>query len=127
MIPTTPASFTGLQAGGPSGVSIGRTTMPGGSFPRLAPGNVTQSGAGPVVHLHDGKHKRARCGPTHTVFRRVDSWEVKDSRRMNPLNPHALRRSLRRAGAFTKLVSKSLRFTKPGHHVKGFKRFGKKK
>jgi hypothetical protein len=46
---------------------------------------------------------------------------------MNPLNPHALRKALRRAHGFTRLVGKAIRFTKPGHKVGGFKKLGGKK
>src|SRR6266478_4170673 len=115
------SSFTGLSIGGPTGVRLGSGTTGGGTTTQL------------VQDIHTGRYHVAACPtrggatPTRTAFRRVDSWEVKCHKRMNPLNPHALRKALRRAHGFTRLVSKTLRFTKPGHKVGGFKKMGGKK
>jgi len=115
------SSFTGLSIGGPTGVRLGSGTTGGGTTTQL------------VQDIHTGRYHVAACPtrggatPTRTAFRRVDSWEVKCHKRMNPLNPHALRKALRRAHGFTRLVSKTLRFTKPGHKVGGFKKMGEKK
>jgi len=121
-MPGGSSAFTGLSVGGPSGLRIGSGSTPGG-------GTTTQV----VQDVHTGRYHVALCParggatPTRTAFRRVDSWEVKCHKRMNPLNPHALRKALRRAHGFTRLVSKTLRFTKPGHKVGGFKKMGGKK
>jgi hypothetical protein len=42
-------------------------------------------------------------------------------RHMNPLNPRALKRALRRAGRFRHLCGKVLRLTGEKRHIKGFK------
>ena len=48
-------------------------------------------------------------------------------RRMNVLNPKALRRSLRRANGFLNFANSVLKVTKPGHHAVAFKTMPKKK
>jgi len=48
-------------------------------------------------------------------------------RRMNVLNPKALRRSLRRANGFINFANSVLKVTKPGHHAVAFKTTRKKK
>jgi hypothetical protein len=49
-------------------------------------------------------------------------------RRMNVLNPKALRRSLRRANGFINFANSVLKVTKPGHHAIAFKKpTGRKK
>jgi hypothetical protein len=49
-------------------------------------------------------------------------------RRMNVLNPKALRRSLRRANGFINFANSVLKVTKPGHHAVSFKKpTGRKK
>jgi len=59
---------------------------------------------------------------THTAFRHVDAWEVRNRRVMNPLNPHALRRAIRRGRAFQKFAMKQLRLEGVHRKVKGFKK-----
>jgi hypothetical protein len=59
---------------------------------------------------------------THTAFRHVDSWEVRNRRVMNPLNPRALRRAIRRGRAFQKFAMKQLRLEGVHRKVKGFKK-----
>jgi len=116
----SPAGFSGLSIGGERGIRVGTS---GG----------TSGGGVQLVQDHTGRYHVAACPtrggatPTRTAFRRVDSWEVKCHKRMNPLNPHALRKALRRAHGFTRLVSKTLRFTKPHHKVGGFKKIGGRK
>jgi len=124
-MPGGSSAFTGLSIGGARGVRLGSGTETAGTTTQL------------VQDVHTGRYHVAACPtrggatPTRTAFRRVDMWEVKCHKRMNPLNPHALRKALRRAHGFTRLVSKTLRFTKPGHEIGGFKGFkkvgGKKK
>ena len=55
------------------------------------------------------------------AHRHMDAWAVRRSRRMNPLNPHALRRSLRRAAGFSRFASKTMKFVHPGRRPHGFK------
>lgn len=52
---------------------------------------------------------------------------VHHHRRMNPCNIHALRRSLRRANAFTRIAKRVLHVTMPKHHVSAFKQHKKKR
>lgn len=97
MIPTTPASFTGLTIGGPSGLTLGsRTPMPGGSR--------AFSSVPPLLRRPRGMHIR---GVHH--------------RRMNSLNPRALSRALRRARGFQKYATKVLKLVGVKKHVDGFK------
>lgn len=52
---------------------------------------------------------------------------VHHHRRMNPCNIHALRRSLRRANAFTRIAKRVLHVTMPKHHVSAFKQHKRKR
>jgi len=64
----------------------------------------------------------------HTATRHVDSWLVRNRRVMNPLNPHALRRAIRRGRSFQRYAMKVLRLEGVHRKVKGFKHgFGRKK
>src|SRR6266446_5851935 len=96
MIPATPASFTGLSVGGPSGVRIGtsRTPMPGGAPARALTVPMLRR-----PHMPGAHH-----------------------RRMNALNPRALSRALRRARGFQKYATKVLKLVGEKRHVDGFKR-----
>lgn len=53
---------------------------------------------------HPGRGKKTR--EPHMAHRKVDAWMVKGTRSMNPTNPHALRRSLRRLEGFEHMVKR---------------------
>jgi len=120
MLPKSPFSVAGprlLASGGPRG---------GGGRSGGAGASGTNGGT-PTFKLVGYRNQGGQClpvyscRPSHTAVRRVDSWEVKGTRRMNPLNPHALRRALRRASGFAHLVSKSVQLVKPGYKLAGFR------
>jgi hypothetical protein len=137
MIPASPfqAAFTG--PGGRPPMLMGPAPFRGGGGGGSGGAGISRKNGGVTTQLvqdvHTGRFHVAHCPaghggvPTRTVFRRVASWEVRCRKHMNPLNPHALRKALRRAHGFTRLVSKTLRFTKPHHKVGGFKMIGGKK
>lgn len=97
MIPATPLSFTGVSLGGPAGLQVGKTTMPGG---------------------------KALTVPT--LLRRPHVPGA-HHRRMNALNPRALSRALRRARGFQKYAKKVLKLVGEKRHVAGFKHARKKR
>ena len=103
MIPSIPSSFTGVSIGGARGVQIGKKTiMPGGTpTAHFAPGGGAALGRAGARTLHIAG--------------------VRHHRRMNPLNPHALGRALRRAKGFRKYATKVLKLCGDKRHVDGFK------
>lgn len=108
MIPFMPPTFTGLQVGGPAGVQIGRRTgMPGGSPVRASAAMLTIP---PMLRRPRGQHVQGA-----------------HRRRLNPLNPRALGRALRRARGFQKYATKVLKLVGEKRHVDGFKHHRKKK
>jgi len=111
MIPVAPPSFTGLSVGGARGVQIGRSVMPGGSPSAPVPGFVQRPSAATIQMMRQqGIHVR---GAHH--------------KRMNPLNPRALSRALRRARGFQKYAKRVLKLVGEKRKVKGFKMPRKKK
>jgi len=112
MIPSSP--FSGVMVGGPGGFVAGKglpmapmtPTMPGGSK-SLA---VRPSQATVDMMRRQGIHVR---GVHH--------------KRMNPLNPRALSRALRRARGFQKYAKKVLKLVGEKKHVAGFKQAKKRK
>ena len=75
-----------------------------------------------------GRQRYADPSQYHTATRHVDSWLVRNRRVMNPLNPHALRRAIRRGRSFQRYAMKVLRLEGVHRKVKGFKHgFGRKK
>jgi hypothetical protein len=112
MIPSSP--FAGVQIG-PGGIQIGTsrqlpmTRMPGGSL-ALRPTGSGPSGATINMMRRQGVHVR---GAHH--------------KRMNPLNPRALSRALRRARGFQKYAKKVLKLVGEKRKVKGFKQARKRK
>jgi hypothetical protein len=91
---------TGGSGGGSAGPGVGAGNM----VPGASPG---------------ARARRGRSGytqGTHLAHRQTDSWVVRDSRRMNPANSKALRRSLRRLKAFEHMAKSVYSFT---HRAKG--------
>ncbi len=113
----TARRYIASQRTGTGGTGTGaETTMPGGAVPDLGP--LQQPGTGVVV-----KQRRVL-----TPQERMDlgiKGIGKVRRRINPLNPRALKRALRRAEgfeAFAKKTVNALYKTVDGRRVKTFKR-----
>jgi hypothetical protein len=106
-------------APGSTGVALAPNILPTLRVPVSPVNPVSSSAAAPIMRAL--RAARPTSGSTHTAFRHVDSWEVRDRRVMNPLNPHALRRAIRRGRAFQKFAMKQLRLEGVHRKVKGFK------
>lgn len=122
-LPPISALTSGLFGGTGGGGSQG---MPGSGAALAGSSGVTAL-AGPGVARAGGLTKRqaatARAylaGHAHVVHRKLDSWLVRDSRRMNPGNMHALRRSMHRMKSFEHFARGCIKFThpRPGARVK---------
>lgn len=90
----------GITIGGPNGIGIGGRIAPTGYGPGTVPAG-TAGGAPRGYHLN--KHALPACKshgavPARSIYVR--------NRRMNPLNPRALRKALHREKAARKIMSK---------------------
>lgn len=97
----------GITIGGPNGIGIGGRIAPTG----YAPAGGAPAGGGAPKGYHLNKHPLPACKshgavPARSIYVR--------NRRMNPLNPRALRRALSREKSARKLLSKLHIF----HHVR---------
>jgi hypothetical protein len=119
MIPasaTGPTTFLDRTVGPSLGLFRKQAPLPGGAH--VSAGRHTILPADAMTKAQWRRDARARMAATG----------YKTTRRMNPLNPRALARSIRRARGFEKFARKVLRFTSPGKHVAGFKSgFGRRK
>jgi hypothetical protein len=100
----------------PGDTVLGQTIPggPGGEAPEVPP-DIGGPGAASSVPGHslamgpDGSVGLVPHGVKHRmptlVHRRVESWIRRPGRRVNPANVHALRRGIRRIGAFQNLVA----------------------
>lgn len=109
-----PGSFTGVRIGGPSGFQVGYQTGQTGSVSvQGVPG--MNGGCPSGYHLNKSGYflKSGQYVPPGTAC-------VKN-RRMNPANPKALRRGLRRAAGFGKLARRARRDIARAAHAVGHK------
>ena len=100
----------GGNVGGPYGITVGGTMAPTAYGPRSLPATAGAGGQAPRGY-HLNKHPLPACKshgavPARSIYVR--------NRRMNPLNPRALRKALHREKAARKLMSKLHIF----HHVR---------
>jgi len=111
-----------IDATAPSSTATALTPSTFGHL-RLPPSvSPTIPAASVSVMPHALRSGRVASENTHTAFRHVDAWEVRNRRVMNPLNPRALRRAIRRGRAFQKFAMKQLRLEGVHRKVKGFKK-----
>lgn len=120
-------NYGNVQVGGPNvGVGpVGVGAMPGSGNPGAGiPGvGAMARGGASMSYARHGYQPKA----PHLATRRVTSWMVRGSRRMNPLNVKALRRGMSRMKAFEHIAKKMVHFTRPAKHASVKFRFPRRK
>lgn len=100
--------------------SIGSPTSPGVLTQTIMPtqGAAHQAALGRIVAASGGLQPGIGGGPAYAiettkgVGRAINPRTGRPYRRMNPLNPKALRRGMRRVQAFARFASRTIQFTK---------------
>lgn len=102
-------------------------TSPGQTSTTMLPGLVKRAAErvipamGTLVTRGVQGSFKAMKAAGRTLMQPEPGMRFRRHRRINPLNPRALRRAIRRAKGFEHFAREVLKFTKPGTHPHGFK------